>query len=290
MSGPRPRAASPATRALAVAASLLAGVLASAAPARAGWIIDQIVREAGATSRQQLLFERDRMKTLALDASGRPRVAVVMDLTARTITQVDYPERRYVTATIEEHVQAAQQARQEAVAQLAEVTRQLERDIKDLPPAQRAAIEQAMRDQMMQAASPPPDCRAPRTELRKTGRRAVIAGHEAVAYELLTDGKRDSEVWIAPRITAWRELDPRKLEQVSSEMARLSPCGSSREWHRLNGGSAFLKLAGEGFAVRTIVVESSTTQEVVRAEQRSIPATEFEPPVGFERKPLARPR
>jgi Domain of unknown function (DUF4412) len=264
---------------------ILAGTLAGACPAGAGWVIDQVVQEAGATSRQQLLFEADRMKTLMLDASGNPRVALIVDLTARTITQVDYHERRYVTATVGEHLQAAQQARQQGIADLGEVTKQIERDTQDLPPSERAAIEKMLRDQLKQAAAPTPDCRTPRTELRRTGRRAVIAGYEAVGYDLLADGKRDSEVWIAPGITAWRELDARKLEQFSSETAQLSPCGTESR-----RGVAVRKLAGEGFAVRTVVLDGATTQEVVRAEQRPVPAAEFEPPPGFERRPLALAR
>ena len=276
------------TRSAAVICGLLAAALAGPAPAGAGWVIEQVVQEAGATSRQQLLFETDRMKTLVLDASGSPRAALIVDLTARTITQVDYHERHYVTATIDEHVQAAQQARQQAITALTEVTKQIRRDTQDLPPSERAAIEEMMRDQLKQAASPSPDCRTPRTELRRTGRQAVIAGYEAVGYDLLADGKRDSEVWIAPRITAWRELDARKLERFSGEMARLSPCGAGRDSQR--AGAAVLKLAGEGFAVRTVVLDGGTTQTVVRAEQRSVPAAEFEPPAGFERNPLALPR
>jgi uncharacterized protein DUF4412 len=278
------------TRSAAVSCGILVGALAGASPAGAGWVIDQVVQEAGATSRQQLWFEADRMKTLVLDASGSPRVALIVDLTARTLTQVDYHERHYVTATIEEHVQAAQQARQQAIAELAEVTRQVQRDTQDLPPAERAAIEQTMRDQMTQAAAASPDCRTPRTELRRTRRQAVIAGYEAVGYDLLADGKRDSEIWIAPRITAWRELDARKLERFSSEMTQLAPCAGGRQSRRLGGGAAALKLAGEGFAVRTVVLDGGTTQEVVRAEQRPVPAAEFEPPAGFERRPLALPR
>jgi hypothetical protein len=274
------------TRSVACVCGILAGALAGAFPAEAGWVIDQVVQEAGATSRQQLLFEADRMKTLVLDASGNPRVALIVDLTARTITQVDYHERRYVTATVAEHIQATQQARQQGIAELGEVTKQIQRDTQDLPPSERAAIEKMLRDQMKQAAAPTPNCRTPPTELRRTGRRAVIAGYEAAGYDLLVDGKRDSEVWIAPGITAWRELDARKLERFSSETAQLSPCG--RESRRL-GGVGGLKLAGEGFAVRTVVLDGGTTQEVVNAEQRSVAAAEFEPPAGFERRPLALP-
>jgi hypothetical protein len=278
-----------AARRAAVACGIAAGFVMSPLSAHAGWIIDQVVREGGMTSRQQLLFQSDRMKTIVLDASGQPLAALIVDLGAQTITQVDYLGRHYVTATIDEHVRAAQQARQQALSDLTEVTRQVERDIRDLPPSERAEIEGAMREQMKQAAASSLPCRTPRAQLRKTGRREVIAGYEAVSHEVLVDGKRDSEVWIAPGIGAWRELDARKVERFSTEIARLSACSEAGEARRFRDGTA-LKLAHEGFAVRTAVANGGATQEVLKAEQRPVPPEEFEPPSGFARAALALPR
>jgi hypothetical protein len=273
----------------AVACGVAAGLFTSPPLARAGWVIDQVVREGNATSRQQLLFESDRMKTVVLDAGGQPLAAVIVDLGAQTITQVDYLGRHYVTATIDEHVRAAHQARQQALTELTEVTRQVERDTQDLPPSERAEIEGAMREQMKQAASSSLPCRSPRVELRKTGRREVIAGYEAVSHEVLVDGKRDSEVWIARDIGAWRELDARKVERFSMEIARLSACSEAGEVRRFRDGAA-LKLAREGFAMRTVVANGGATQQVVKADQRPVPAEEFEPPNGFARSALSLPR
>jgi len=270
-----------------VVCGIVLALLTSPPSARAGWIIDQVVREGNATSRQQLLFESDRMKTVVLDATGQPLAAVIVDLGAQTITQIDYLGRHYVTATIDEHVRAAQQARQQALSELTEVTKQVERDTVDLPPSERAEIDGAMREQLKQAASSSRPCRTPRAQLRKTGRREVIAGYEAVSHEVLVDGKRDSEVWIAPGISAWRELDARKVERFSIEIARLSACSEEGEVRRLRDGSA-LK-AREGFAVRTMVSNGGAAQEVVKAEQRAVPPEEFEPPSGFARAALALP-
>src|SRR5438309_12051570 len=46
------------------------------------------------------------------------------------------------------------------------------------------------------------------------------------------------------------------------------------------------KLAGEGYPVRTVYAGSGRTVEVVKAESRSVPATEFQAPPGFERNSL----
>ncbi len=59
-------------------------------------------------------------------------------------------------------------------------------------------------------------------EVRRTGQQATIAGYPAVRHDVLADGRLESEVWIARGITAWRELDPRRFERFTAEMAKLA--------------------------------------------------------------------
>lgn len=97
------------------------------------------------------------------------------------------------------------------------------------------------------------------------------------------DGKLESELWIAKGIAAWRELDQRKLERFASEMAKLAGCGQGRQG--LLGSDPSWKAAGEGYPVRTVDRSGGGwTVEVVKAENRNIPAAEFQPPAGFARK------
>ncbi|MBI4013797.1 MAG: DUF4412 domain-containing protein [Candidatus Rokubacteria bacterium] len=269
-----------------VAGAALAVVLGWGSPATAGWVVDQAVKGAGHEGRQQILVQANRMKTVSLGPDGRPTHAFIVDLNAETLTQVDYGERHYVTATLQEYVQTMTGAAQAAAGHMAEARKQMEQALKDMPPEQRKMMEQMMRQQMPQGGGPGAgECVEPRREIRKTGQQATIAGFPAVRWEVLADGRMQSEVWVAPSLGVARELDARKLEQFGAAMSKVSACGPGEGAGR--GADPGWKLAAEGYPVRTVMPGAGgTTMEVVKAESRAVPATEFQPPAGFARKTL----
>lgn len=269
-----------------VAGAALAAVLGWGGPAAAGWVVDQAVKGPGEGGRQQILVQANRMKTVTFGPDGRPAHAFIVDLNAETLTQVDYGERQYVTASFQEYVQAMTGAVQAAAGHMAEARKQMEQALKDLPPEQRKMMEQMMRQQMPQGGGPGAGgCVEPRREVRKTGQQATVAGFPAVRWEVLADGKVESEVWVAPSLGVARELDARKLEQFGAAMSKVSACGPGQGAGR--GTDPGWKLAAEGYPVRTVVPGADgATVEIVKAESRSVPATEFQPPAGFARKTL----
>ncbi len=269
---------------LVVVGTILASVFAWTGQTSAGWIIDQVVK--GETGRQQMMLQANRMKTLMWKKDGEPAAAFILDLDAGTITLVDYEERHFVTTTIQEYAQMTRGVQQMA-AEMAEAMKEMQEAMKEMPPEQRKMMEQMMRSQMGQTKPTPEDCSEPRIEVRKTGQQATIAGYPAVRYDVLADGKPQSELWIAKDIAAWQELDPQKLERFSAEMAKLAACNSTRGRHGLPGDDPAWKLASEGYPVRTVDRSGSGgTVEVVKAEIRTIPAAEFQPPPSFARKTL----
>ena len=160
--------------------------------------------------------------------------------------------------------------------------------MRDMPPEQRQMMEQMMGGKMPQAGSKPGACREPRIEMRKTGRQATIAGYPAAGYEVAADGKAESELWIAKGITAWKEVDPKKLERAMSELAKMTPrCGPPSGRQGGMGEDQAWRLAGEGYPVKTADRRGGgTTVEVVKAESRAVAASEFQPPANFTRKTL----
>jgi hypothetical protein len=259
-----------------VGVCLLVGCLGWSESALAGWVVEQFMKGGAEGGRQQVLIQANRMKTIMLGPDGRPAAAFILDLDAQTITHVDYRQRQVMTATVQEYVQAIQGAQQVAM-------REMQERLKSMPPQERQMAEQMMRSQTGQPGGTGQDCREPQTEVRRTGQQATIAGYPAVRYDVLADGKLEAEVWAAPAITAWRELDPPKLERFTAEIAKLVGCGPGRPG--LLGADASWKLASEGYPVRTIH-PGAVTIEVVKAESRTIPAPEFQPPPGFARRTL----
>jgi hypothetical protein len=247
----------------------------------AGWIIDQSVKSQADESRQQIAMQANQMKTLMVNPEGKPEMAFILDLNNETVTQVNYRERSYTTAKVQEYAHMVQGAMKSAKSAMDEA-------LKNLPAEQREMMEKMMRSRTAQANAKPEACVEPRIEMRKTGQQATIAGHPAINYEVLADGKPESEMWIAKSITAWKELDPKKLERIMTELALASPgCGPNQGRHTGFGKANAWKLANEGYAVKTVDrAGTGTTVEVTKAETGAIPASEFHPPAGFTRKDL----
>jgi hypothetical protein len=275
-------------RAWIVAGVIGTGVLGSAGAATAGWVVEQTVQGAPEASRQQILVQQNRIKTLSVGPDGRPSHAVILDLNADTITNVDYQRRQYVTATLQEYVQAMSGAAQASAGRMAESRKAMEEALKNVPPEQRKAMEQMLRQQAAQGPPGAADCAEPRREVRKTGQQATVAGYPAVRYEILADGQMESEVWMAPGLQVARELDAKKLEQFTTALAKAAPICPGRAAGP--GGDPTWKLISEGFPVRTRVggggPGGGVAVEVVKAENRPVGAGEFQPPGGFARKTL----
>ena len=260
----------------------LAIIFLCAGQVSAGWVIDQVMKGDTESSRQQVVLQANRMKTLVLGEGGRPAAAFILDLDARTITQVDYQKRFFATATVQEYSQMIRDAQQAAAEKVGQAMKAMQEALKEMPPEQRQMVEQ-----MMRSGPAPQECREPKVEMLKRGEQATIAGYSAIRYDVLVDGKLDSELWIAKGITAWSELDPGKLERIAAELGKLSGCGPSQKPQGLLGADPTWKLSKEGYPVRTVDRNSGgRTIEVVRAEHRTVPLEEFQPPSGFIRKTL----
>jgi hypothetical protein len=241
----------------------------------------------GESGRHQVMLQANRMNTVMYGENGQPTVAFIVDLNAQTNTQVNYEKRSYTTTTVKEFAQWIQGAQQVASEHMAKAMKQMQEQMKDMPPEQRKMMEEMMRSQMPKDQPSAEDCLEPKVEWRKTGQQATIAGYPAVRYDVLMDGKPESELWLANGITAWRELDPKKLEQFAAEMDKLAPrCGRGQYRHGFRGDDPAWKLVGEGYPARTVHRSGGSTVEVVKAEKRTVPATEFQPPAGFVRKTL----
>lgn len=258
---------------------VLSAPLAATGRAEAGWVIEQVAEGAADGGQQQVVLQANRMKILVRGADGKPNAAFIVDLDADRITLVNYEERNYVTGTVEEYAQMVGGAQQA----MADAMKEMQEALKEAPPEQRRMIEQMMRSRPGQSSPSAQDCPERRVEVRKTGQSATIAGFPAVRYEVIVDGKLDSEIWTASRITAWRELDPRKLERFMTTMAKAG-CRTPQRHGFVGAGSSW-RLSSEGYPVRAVDRSGSAgTIEVVKAESRSVALTEFQPPPGFLRK------
>ena len=273
--------------------ALLGTLAATTTPASAGWVIDQVMKGGGDdNNRQRMFLQQNRLKTLVMDGANVTN-AVVMDLDAQTITQIDYKQRAYTTATAAEYAALMRQGFEkmgEAAGQMQSQMKELEEQLKNLPPEQRRQIEAMMKQAQGAQRSPaqpqakPEDCTPDKVDVKRTGKNITVAGYEASGYQVFTNGKLDSEVWIAPAITAAREIDPQKLERMMKEMMKALPHCPPRG--QMFGADPMWKLMKDGYPVRSVDKDGGSVIEVVKAESRSLGATEFQAPAGFARKTL----
>ena len=205
-----------------------------------------------------------------------------MDLEAQTLTHVDYGRRAYMTATVQEYAEAMREGMQAASDSMAHVRKQLEQ----LPPEQRRQIEEMMRAQQgaPRPAPPPGECVPNKIDIKSTGKRLTVAGFEATGYEIFANDVLDAEVWIAPAITAVREIDPQKLERMVKEMMAAFPQCPPRG--QMFGADPVWKLMKDGYPVRTTDKSHGHSTEVTKAESRALGGAEFQAPAGFTRKSL----
>jgi hypothetical protein len=250
--------------------------------ASAGWVIDQVMKGQGEESKQQIATQANQMKTLLLNPDGKPKMAFILDLNTETVIQVNYRDRSYTTAKVQEYAQMIQGAMKRATSAMDEA-------MKDMPPDKREMVEKMMRSRAPQASAKPEDCPEAKIEMRRTGQQATIAGYPSLSYEVVADGKTESELWIAKGVTAWKELDPKKLERLMTEISMAAPgCGPGQGRHAGFGRDQAWKLASEGYAVKTVDRSGSgTVVEVTKAESRVLPASEFQPPAEFAPKSVS---
>jgi hypothetical protein len=266
-------------RFITVVLSLLLYMCAASPKVLAGWIIDEVEHENDA--RGQIFIQANRVKSVMLGPDRKPESAFIIDLEAQTLTEINYVEHYFATGSFQEYAAVVRRIVEAAKLENAQLMRDMQESLQGLPPDQRQAMEEALRKEV--GASQ--ECHEPHFEIRRTQQQSTIAGYPAVRYEIFVDGKRTWEYWIAKGITAWQELNSQKLEQfVALWKAMGGACDLGQSSHGLFVAEPWLQLLREGYPVRTVAVDGGYKNEVVKAENRAISATEFQVPPDFTRK------
>jgi hypothetical protein len=251
----------------------------------AGWVIDQVIKEK--EWHQQVIVQENHIKVTVLNKKKIPKNAVIMNLDTETITQVDYDSEQYTAAALQEYGQLLQTLQSSVLPAMAEVMKRGQGQLKALSPEQRGTIEQMLGSQSPTAGQAASDCpEPPPTEMRKTEQKDTIAGYAARRYDLLVDQKTQSELWIAKDITISQELDAEKMARFSAELAKLATCNPTVGRRDLFSDGLSWQVINEGYPVRIVHPDDQRTVEVVKAEPRTVPDSEFQPPAGFSATPL----
>lgn len=174
-------------------------------------------------------------------------------------------------------------------SQLSQLEAQIQEMLKDVPPEQRAAVEQMMKQQM-----PSTGGAEPVTEIRSTGESGEKNGYSAREFELYRDGRREKSFWV----TDWDNIEGgrdaarafgsmaefvQELQDAMPDFAKSSAVGTNAYEHLEELG---------GFPVVTIdyAPDGSVMGEshLKRSRIEALDAGEFEAPDGYARKTLVQ--
>ncbi|MBI3329199.1 MAG: DUF4412 domain-containing protein [Nitrospinae bacterium] len=247
----------------------------------AGWVLEQIeyANPGAERTRTVQYISKNRLKTVGAGNT------FIMDLHQNGFTASDQENRVYWSGTVHEYIQEVQTFQQTA-SDLAR--QQMEEALKDLPPDQRRAMEEVIKQREGPGVPPPAQqpAKRPQVTVERTQETTLIAGYKATKAMVYADGKPYQEVWLANGIDLKGDLDLKRMRGLQAKLSKAimpeSPGGQAVE-----EDPAYEKMLDEGYPVKIVELgergEPESVTEVVRVEQRDIPDKEFQPPEGYRR-------
>jgi hypothetical protein len=238
----------------------------------------------------QTLVSKGRVKELSGDGEGPQSV---FDLgTARA--WISNPDRKaYWEGTIDE---LCTTIRETAVAMGKSMEQTIEAQLSKLPPESRAKVEELRKSMAAKRAA---EEQAGKTgsgsgviKIERTDETAAIAGQRTRKYRVLVGGKLYEEDWLTTDPNIAKEF---ALDKASALMSRVSACAAAGDPDpsRPKGadeGKIYEKLYPQGWPLKAVSHEGGKTRtknEITEIEQRDVADSEFAPPAGFRKAPLA---
>lgn len=231
-------------------------ILGLAAPASAGWLINE--KSEGVIN--SLYFQNNQVRDQSAESIS------IMDLAKGRLILINPNAKTYWTGPFSDMLKMRDQAMS-----------QMQEQLKQLPPEQREVAQKAMQEAMGKKDGP-----RPKVQVKKTGQSAVIAGFKAQKYEIWSDGQLREEQWIAPAIATSKELDTKKMREM---MAAFAQAGGENSYET---DPAVQALWSKGYPVKVVSHLDGETmvREVVQAQKKDLPASLFAAPQGYRKVEL----
>ena len=231
---------------------------------QAGTVIQQVERAIGnSQSRQQVTIYLDAGKLRVEGENPRSgKYLVIFDNAKQVLWMADLPNGSYMEIT---------KAQVEAMGgQMQQMMQQMQAQLAQIPPEQRAMVEQMMRQQMggMGGNAPPP------VTVREKNRGETVGPFTCTRYEVLTGGQVTEEICAAApsqlRLDASAVATFKALAEFFEPLRRMAPQGS---W---SAPKAMDQI--DGFPVQTVVYEGQRPASewvILKAEEQSLDAGLF---------------
>jgi hypothetical protein len=235
------------------------------------------------TETNQMLVEGRKLKMSFASHGQGEGGFLIYDGEKREVMIVDHGNKNYTVVD--------QEAIQRLAGQVSQMMSQLEQALKNVPEAQRPAIEKMMKQRMpKQAPELPP------SEVRDTGERASQAGYPCVKYDVLQGGEKLLELWV----TDWDNVEgSEQVKELFTELAEFmrqlmeaftSSAGSAAAFGQGLRDSVFNVVDQlDGFPVVTRQFKGGALgmeSTLRKASRKALDAAAFEPPPGYQRRQI----
>ena len=256
------------TRGVAAAAILALGTALQAAN---GVIITQKVTMGDSTRTTQVQFDANHMRAETPGARGESQV-VIFD-GAKQVLYIVNPERK----TYSEMTKADAD---KLGAQVNDAMAQMQAQMANMPPEQRAQIEAMMKGRGMGAAMGG----AAKPEYKKVGT-DTVGKWTCDKYEGYVNGQKTMDLCtVDPKVLGFTPADFAVTRQMADFFSRIMPQGASRIFSI--GDLATQGYAGIPIRTTTSMMGRTSTSELQDIQRGSIPESAFEVPAGFQKEPF----
>jgi len=254
---------------MALTAAALA-LLGQPQPAGAGILIVEKTTTGTTTQTSQVQIEGGRMRVESPGRAGGQQT-IIFDGTKQVMWIVDYTKKTYSEMTKADVDRAG--------GQLGGAMAQMQDQLKNMPPEQRAMVEKMMQGRGMTGmGAPPPQ----KTTYRPAGTDKV-GKWTCSKYDGYQDGQKTSEVCaVAPDALGFAMSDFDISRQLGDFLGKLMPQNSERVF-RVGGAE---EQGFSGVPVRRVFStgQAQTTVELTDVSRQSFPASIFELPAGFQKE------
>jgi hypothetical protein len=243
------------------------------AQAADGLLIVPKTTSGGAPQTNQIQIENKRMRAESSSSTGGKTV-VMFDAAKEVLTMVDMDKKTYSELT-----KADVEAIGAQMAQLAPMMAQMQEQLKNMPPEQRAQFEAMMKGRMGGAGMP--GAAAPKTQYRKAGT-ATVGKWTCDKYEGFEGEQKTSEVCtVDPKALGFAATDFEVTKQLMAFMKKMMPQMASQMFSI--GTQEEQGFSGVPVRQTITVGGRQVTSEISEVSRQSFPDSVFQIPAGFQK-------
>ncbi len=244
----------------------VAWLLLIAANVSAGWVFT----ENSEGDRQITYIQDNKMKFAAADQM------IIFDLDNNLISFGNPKGKSYWTGPPEEFAAQTRKSMETA-------GREVEKQLSAVPSGQREAFRQTIDREIKKRFNTPP----PAVEVKESGRISVMEGYNVRKYDILFNGMLRQEQWIAEDIRVDKEFDVKRFGKMLNAFHAGS--GQGNDDVALSSPEV-TSLLTKGWPLKKTDYDEDgypESDEVIKVEKTSLPASTFDIPASWRRLPLS---